>query len=197
MDRRLCVVAVLGVWLASGPDTPAEEESQAIAIESRFAGEIALIDVERLFKEDRKFAAETARLKLVVEIAEKALSGRRDEINKLEEGNRLGAADDESPVADLDEEKLKFNVDAERAKKKLIAERDELYRETYRRVRKAITQHSEKHGIRLVLRFSANQYALDESKELQHDELLKVLSAPVAYQKDLDVTDEILKILND
>ena len=82
---------------------------------------------------------------------------------------------------------------AEREQKALQTKEAEIYLAVYREIEDEVKKHCQAKGIKLVLRRSQVQTEGNPSPQ----EVLKAVNQNVVYQDGLDITDDILKALNE
>lgn len=155
---------------------------------------IAVVDVSYIFKEHKQFIATMEGMKGEMKNIEGQLKGKRDNIAKLEEArNQLNPGTPEYTAKDdqLATEKAKFNLEMERLRKQLMARESKVYFDTYQQVSYKIAEYAKQRNIGLVLRFNGDQPDVNNRSDI-----LKDINKPVVYENNIDITRDILAIVN-
>jgi Skp family chaperone for outer membrane proteins len=132
---------------------------------------------EELALKDQDFKAETQDIQSLVE--------QLKSLDKLSEEYRELAEEVAARQSSL-------KVRMERAKKELMTREAELYAKTYREVQEAVANYAKAHGIRMVIRHSDEP--MDPSEPAS---VMKGVNRNIVYQDGIDITEEILRILNE
>ncbi len=175
-----------GTW-PSAADEPAAPQAEPIS-------PVAVLDLAKIYNNDREFLRLSAELKREVEEAERELVAAKAELTadadalaKLTKGTRE-AKELESKItrgsADL-------QVSVQEQKAGFFEREAQIYYGRYQLIMKEVQKYAEARGIRLVMRFNGDPIDLNDPQGIQ-----KELNKAVLYYKDIDITDPILAIVN-
>jgi Skp family chaperone for outer membrane proteins len=192
----LWIVLLLTLAVASDPwnrllRTSAEEGAASPAAPPT---RVAMIDLARIFNNHDKFKQQSDALRRDVEQAERQLKTRRAELQAA--ADSLGALPKESSQAKKLEEQITHDAAELTAhvaeQKKQFYEREKtIYYELYREVMAEVERYCKERGINLVMRFNGDPYNPADPQSVQ-----KELNKAVVYQDGIDITDEILRLVN-
>ncbi len=185
----LAVAATLFCALAS---VEAQAQHPEAANAPKFG--IAVVDVSYVFKEHKQFIATMEGMKNEMKGIEDQLKSKRDSIAQMEEArNRLevGSADFKKLDDQLATEKAKFNLEMDRQRKNLMERESKVYFSTYQQVSYAIANYAKQRNIGLVLRFNG-----DKPDPNKRPDILKDINKPVVFENNIDITRDILAIVN-
>jgi len=154
----------------------------------------AVVDVSYIFKQYKQFSDSMEGLKKEMQAAEGKLKGERDAVQSKEEMRKqynVGSAE----FKQLDEEiarlKAEFNLSAGRIRKEFLERESKVYYQTYLQVSNAVQHYAQQHNIGLVLRFNGDQ--IDPNRR---EDVLRAINKPVVSQNNIDITPDILALLN-
>lgn len=191
MRTLLLSAIVSGCFVTFAGEVNAQSASPS-ANASRFG--IAVVDVSYIFKNYSQFKSSMEGMKSEMESAEGKLKGDRDSIIAKEEQRKQynpGAAE----FKQLDEEiarlKAEFNLTAGRIRKDFLEREAKVYYQTYLEVGNAVKYYAQQHSIGLVLRFNGDQV----DPNLRED-VLRAINKPVVHQNNIDITPDVLALLN-
>ena len=160
------------------------------------AGNVAVIDISRIFKEHQRFRASLEDMKKDVEAAEAGLRKDAEDIKKMAQDLKNGPYAAGSPQYKQQEEliatkqaqiQLKMNLQ----KKEFMEQEAKIYFQVYTEIEKEVAAFAQRYGIDLVLRYNK----IDMSPEDRQGVLAGVNRA-VVYQNKIDITDDILRRIN-
>jgi len=155
---------------------------------------VAMLDVTKIFKQHDRFADRSEKMKQEVTAAEQELKGKRAAYQlQAEELERLkkGTAEYERLAAEMATTAATLIDQVKRQKEAFLRQEAAIYLETYEQVQAALHEYAGKRGIKLVLRFNGDP--IDRTKP---DEVLQELKKSVLYQDGIDITNDILEMLN-
>ena len=155
---------------------------------------VAVVDISFIFKEHKTFLATMDQMKQQMQGIEQQLKGKRDEIGKMEAArNQLnpGTPEYKKLDDDLATAKAKFNLDMDRARKNLMGQEKDVYFRTYQQVSYEVAKYAQQRNIGLVLRFNG-----DEPDPNRRPDVLKDINKPVVFANNIDITRDILAIVN-
>lgn len=182
-----CAVACLATVAVAQQQTPSPHANA-----SRFG--VAVVDVSYIFKNYQSFRTQMDTMKSEMEAAEGELKKDRDSIqSKEEQAKQYNASSPEFKQIDEQIARLKadFNLKAGRIRKDFLEREAKVYYQTYLEVNNAVSYYAQQHNIGLVLRFNGDQ--IDPN---QREDVLRAINKPVVAQNNIDITPEILRLLN-
>jgi len=189
----LLLAAIVSV-LASSLTTVATAQ-QAVspsANATRFG--IAVVDVNYIFKNYSQFKTAMEGIKTDIQQAEVKLKTARESIQaKEEEAKQYQPSSPEFKQLDEDlaRQKADFNIKAGRTRKDFQEREAKAYYQTYLQVSRTVQQYAQQKNIGLVLKFNG-----DEINPNRPDAILKAINKPVVSQNNIDITPDILALLN-
>ena len=153
-----------------------------------------MIDIGEVFKQHAQFNKQLAGLKDEMKNLESFYQGeqrrvaqKRDELSTYNPGS--------VQYKKLEEETARMVSDLQvemALKQKNIAEAEaKLYFNTYNEITQHVAEFAERYGISLVLRH--NNVQMDPQKR---DTVMQGVNRPIVYQQKLDITDEIISMVN-
>ncbi len=155
---------------------------------------IAIVDVGRLFQGHRLFVEQMGQLKRTVKEAEKKLVVRKTEIEALQKQvreKRPGDADYDNLQLLLARLQAEVKVFMSKQKAELLKRESRLYVQTYQSLTMEIQQYAKQHNIQLVLRVHKRGPNTEK-----RDSIMSWINRDVIYENGLDITDEILRLVN-
>ncbi len=191
-DVKTLPLAVAAALLTLATSYPAQAQHPEAANAPKFG--IAVVDISYVFKEHKRFIATMEGMKNDMKGIEDQLKSKRDAIAQMEEArNRLevGSADFKKLDDQLATEKAKFNLEMDRQRKNLMEKESQVYFSTYQEVSYAITNYAKQRNIGLVLRFNG-----DKPDPNKRPDILKDINKPVVFENNIDITRDILAIVN-
>jgi Skp family chaperone for outer membrane proteins len=155
---------------------------------------VAVIDVAYIFKTHARFNQSMSDMKRDIEAFDAHMQEESKKLQKKQE--EMQAFGPSSPqFKKLDEELAKmksdFQITVQSKKRDFLEQEAKVYYNIYREVEEAVIVFAQRHGIRLVLRFTG-----DEMKPDDRASVLQGVNKPVLYQDHLDITMDILSKLN-
>ena len=155
---------------------------------------VATLDLTKVFKNHEGFQNRSNKMRAEVEEAEQQLKGQRDSYmaQKQElDRHKKGTEEYDRLAAELAKLTETLNAQVNRQKETFLAQEAEIYIEIYDQIGAAIEALAEKRGFQLVLRFNGDP--VDRTKPA---EVLKELNKSVLYQHGIDITNDILEMVN-
>ena len=173
-------------WDAVSDDKPAEEATHRIPV--------ALVDIARIFKEDREFLRKMAKAKSEVEEFESKVKIRQGEIESLlpkEFGSDLPSGEATEKRAKA--AKMRNDLAAEVAiwKEALLQDESNLYYDRYEAIDALVAKLARERDIALVLRFQG-----EPMNRADRASVLQGVNRSVLYSRVPDLTDEVIRLLN-
>jgi Skp family chaperone for outer membrane proteins len=155
---------------------------------------IAVIDVSYIFKKHDRFRATMDAMKKEMETTEADLKAERDKIGQKEEQRNTynaGSAEYKQLDEQLARDMSEFNLKMTKIRKEFLEREAKVYYQTYLEVNKAVAYYAEHHDIGLVIRF--NGEPVDPNKR---EDVLREINKPVVYANQIDITPDVLALLN-
>jgi Skp family chaperone for outer membrane proteins len=175
-----------GTW-----PTVADEQ---VVEQAPLAGNVAMLDLARIFNNHREFKRLSDDLRREVEDAERELKTHKAELQA--EADALAKLNRGTPEAKQLESKIardtaELQVKVAEQKKEFFEEEAGIYFQIYQQVMKEVEKYAAAHGINLVMRFSGEPMDPNDAQAVQ-----KELNKAVLFHKGIDITDEILALAN-
>jgi Skp family chaperone for outer membrane proteins len=175
-----------GVWRSTAGERSTTADTPATRV--------ALLDLGRIFTVHVNFKKNSEVLRGEVEQAERALVTRKAELQAA--ANALGDLPKGSGEAKQLEEQIARDTSevqllVAKQKRDFFEQEAAMYYETYQEVMKAVSTYSQQRGINLVMRFNGDPYDPEDPQALQ-----KELNKAVVYHDGIDITDDIIRIVN-
>lgn len=188
MKRFLCFATVVACLASISLSAQAQQS----------AGSVAVIDISKIFKQHARFRASLEDMKKDVEAAEAGLRKDAEEIKKMAQdlqspGNPYAAG---SPQYKQQEEliatkqaqvQLKMNLQ----KKEFMEREAKIYYNVYTEIEAEVKRFATRYNINLVLRYNDIDMSPDNRQQV-----LAGVNRAVVYQNNIDITDDILRVLN-
>lgn len=155
---------------------------------------VAVVDVSYVFKHHQRFNTLMDQMKADVEAAEKALRQERQEIAKMEEALQQfqpGSPDYKRRDEGITEAKAAFNLKATKQRKDFLEREAKIYYQAYVEVNDAVKYFAQRSNLGLVLRF--NGEPVDPNIR---EDVLRAINKPVVFQNGIDITPDILALVN-
>lgn len=155
---------------------------------------IAVVDISYIFKNHATFKATMDAMKAEMEKIEAELKADRDQIAQKEQqrnGFNVGSAEYKQADEEIARLMAEFNLKMTRLRKDFLEREAKVYYRTYLEVNKAVEFYAQRHNIGLVLRF--NGEPVDANRR---EEVLREINKPVVYQNSIDITPDVLALLN-
>ena len=190
--RTLLLSAVVSGLVGSVTGSVAAQQTAPSANASRY--HIAVVDVSYIFKKYSSFRSAMDAMKKEMETAESQLKSDRNAIQgKEEQAKQYDPSSAEFRQLDEDVARLKadFNLKAGRIKKDFLEREAKVYYQTYLQVNSAVKQYAQQHDIGLVLRFNG-----DQINPNRREDVLRGINDPIVNQNNIDITPDVLAILD-
>ena len=168
---------------------------QAVAPSPASAGvQVAVIDINYVFKNHQGFNARMEGIKRDIEAFEGELRNQQKAIVDL--AQKLNEYNPASPeYKRIEEETTRDRIDiqakAQLKKKDILEQEAQYYFEAYQQILSAVQAIADRHGIGLVLRFDRD--VIDPNDRTS---VLKGVNRAVVMQRNLDITDLVLDTIN-
>ena len=189
--KRQGIVTLLAVATALSSTQVFAQNRRPVAAPK---GPVAVVDVSYLFKNHRTFKAKMDQMKKEVQAFENSLRSVGEGLAKDKE--RLKEYKPGSPNYSQLEQQLadkatRMQVQTQQKKREFLEREARVYFETYQHVRTVIQNYADQKGISLVLRFTSDPIQPDD-----RGSVLAGVNRGVVYQRGVDITPEILSLLD-
>jgi Skp family chaperone for outer membrane proteins len=155
---------------------------------------IAVVDVSYIFKKHDRFRATMESMKKEMEVTESELKADRDKIQQMEEQRNTynpGSAEYKQLDEQLARDMAEFNLKMTRLRKSFLEREAKVYYQTYLEVGDAVKYYATRHDIGLVIRF--NGEPVDPNRR---EDVLREINKPVVFQNQIDITADVIDLLN-
>ena len=191
MKKLLLSAVAMGLALTSANVSVAQNPHGANA--AKYG--VAVVDVTYIFKEYPKFKSIMDGMKKEMEAAETQLKGDRDRIQQLQERrDTLQPSSDEFKQLDetLARQQAEFQIKAGTMRRDIMEREAKVYMETYREVAAAVRAYATSNNIGLVIRYNGDDVNSSENRQ----DVLRAINQPIVYQNSVDITPDVLLLLN-
>jgi Skp family chaperone for outer membrane proteins len=185
------VLSMIAGMAISGTMSPAISQDKPAARHC----DVAVLDVSRLFEKFDGFQKEMQGLKSDVDSFELVLKQAQSEQAELRgriEATAERSAERRELEAEFNERNTYLRKEMETKRSGFLAKEAEFYAVRYREVEKAVRNIAAQRELRLALRFSSE--ALNDK---DRKSVLQTVNRPIVFQDQLDITDEVIKALNE
>jgi Skp family chaperone for outer membrane proteins len=189
----LLTTAAAAVLSTIGLLSPAAQAQNPAGINASKHG-IAVVDISYIFKKHARFRETMDNMKKEMDSVESTLKADRDQIDskqKQRDTYNVGSAE----YKQLDEEVARmmaeFNLKMTRLRKDFLDREAKAYYQTYMEISDAVRYYATRHDIGLVIRF--NGEPVDPNRR---EEVLKEINKEVVFQNQIDITPDVLALLN-
>lgn len=159
---------------------------------------VAIVDIGYIFDQHKSFTAAMEGMKKEMKQIEDSLKTKRDAIATQEKGlvemaKTIATTSPQYKAADdrLARAKADFNLEMNKLRKDLMQRESRIYFQTYKQVKSAVARYAQQKNIGMVLRFNGNE----PNPEVRPD-IIKAINNPLWYYDNIDITREILDIVN-
>ncbi len=195
MDRNMVYAGVsvvlaglLGFSWAQGRGAIHADEPKLLT------GEIAVVDMAKVFDGHKTLTAKREQIRREAKDANDTFNAMGQAGKKLQDELKLhkpGSAEHNRIQKELQEKAAEMQKFQKDTIQRLQQEEAEIYLDTYKLVIEEIQRIAELRGLKLVLRFQADNLDAKDPKKL-----MESLNRQILYEKGLDITDEVLQAVN-
>ena len=192
--QRSFIIGTLAAAVALSMSSFASAQAPNPASANASKYNIAVVDISYIFKNHKRFKTAMDSMKKEMEGIEGELKGDREKIAALEqERNTFGAGTAEYKQRDEEvaRQMAEFNLKMGKLRKDFLEREAKVYYQTYLEVVDAVKYYAKRQQIGLVLRF--NGEPVDPNRR---DDVLREINKPVVVQDQIDITPDILALLN-
>lgn len=190
--RTLLLTAAAAAFSVVGFASSAHAQNPAGSNASKHG--TAVLDISYIFKKHDRFRATMESMKKEMESTEAELKADRDKIAQLEERRNTynaGSAEYKQLDEELARQMAEFNLKMTRLRKSFLEREAKVYYQTYLEVADAVKYYAMQNNIGLVIRF--NGEPVDPNRR---EDVLREINKPVVFQNQIDITPDILVLLN-
>lgn len=182
-------VALLSVF---GFTSTAQAQNAAGANATKY--HIAVVDISYIFKNHKRHQATIEAMKGEMTSTEAELKADSEVIRQMEEQrNTFNVGSKE--YKDLDEELARniaeFKLKMDRLRKGFMEREAKMYYQAYLEVNDAIKYYAQRHDVGIVIRFNGDKVDVN-----RREDVLREINKTVVYQNQIDVTPDILALIN-
>jgi Skp family chaperone for outer membrane proteins len=155
---------------------------------------VAVVDISYIFKKHERFRATMEQMKKEMEGIETDLKADRDKIAQTEQQRdtyNVGSPEYKQMDEDSARMKAEFNLKMTRLRKEFLEREAKVYYQTYLEVSDAVSYYAKRQDIALVIRFNG-----EPADPNRREEVLREINKPVVFQNQIDITPDILTLLN-
>jgi Skp family chaperone for outer membrane proteins len=155
---------------------------------------IAVVDISFIFKKHERFKSTMEQMKKEMEGIEAELKADRAKIADKEQARNqfnVGSAEYKKADEEIARQMAEFNLKMGRLRKEFLEREAKVYYQTYLEVVDAVKYYAKRQNIGLVLRF--NGEPVDPNRR---DDVLREINKPVVVQDQIDITPDVLTLIN-
>ena len=186
MKNHLTGAACLAILICFGSSLPVHAQGGGT--------NVAVIDINFIFKNHARFKASMDDIKRDIETFEAHLRDQRTQITQQTETLKnlpAGSADYKNLEEQIANTHTTLQLDTNRKRKEILEREARVYYNAYKHIEEAVAMFADVNGIGLVLRFSSED--MDPTKR---DSVLAGVNRPIVFQRQLNITAPILDQLN-
>jgi Skp family chaperone for outer membrane proteins len=154
----------------------------------------AVVDVTYIFKNYSKFNQQMEQMKTAMEGADTQLKADRDAVASKEEmRQQYNPGSPEFKTVDEEVARLKaeFQLKAGKIRRDFMEREAQVYYSTFMEVSNAVMHFAQNNNIGMVLRFNGD--SIDPNNR---EDILRAINKPVVFQNNIDITPDVLALLN-
>jgi Skp family chaperone for outer membrane proteins len=187
-----CAAATVAVVSTVGFTASTQAQYPAGANAQKF--KVAVVDVSYIFKQHQRFRTTMESMKKEMESTEAELKSDRDRLQQMED--QRGTFNAGSPeYKKLDEELARgmaeFNLKMKRLRTNFLEREAQAYYQTYLEVSEAVKTYATRNDIGIVIRFNG-----EPANPNSREDVLREINKPVVFQNQIDITPDVLALLN-
>jgi Skp family chaperone for outer membrane proteins len=155
---------------------------------------IAVVDVNYIFKNHVRFKASLDQMKKDTEAVEAELKADQEKIAAQQQQKNTfnpGSAEYKKADEDIARQMADLKLKMDKLRKEFMDREAKIYYQSYLEIVDAVTQYAKSQHIGLVLRF--NGEPVDPNRR---DDVLREINRPVVVQDQIDITPDVLALVN-
>ena len=204
MKRLSCCLAIVALVLSTAiasaqtayrPPSNTQQQYPAAQAARPAVGNIAVLDMTRVFKEHARFKSLQDSMKAEVQGIDGALKKENDVIRDMAEDLRqfnIGTPEYTRLDSEITNRKAKLQADVQLQRKKLMLREAEMFHSVYEEVSREVEAIAQSRGLLMVV-----QYAETKSDPGRPDSVMQNLNKQVVWHsQSIDITDEVIARVN-
>lgn len=155
------------------------------------SGIVAVLDVAKVFKENRDFESRMQSIKESANQMKASIQQKQEAIKQEAAGLQqyeVGSPDRNQFESELVQKQAKLRAEAGQAEVDLLNKEARIYYDTYQQMQSILSSLSNEYGISLVLRHDSE--AIDSNNR---NEVVKGVNRAIVYQQGLDLTKLVIE----
>lgn len=190
--RTLTLFAISALGIASFVSEASAQQPSPSANAGRFG--YAVVDVTYIFKNYKRFTSSMEGMKKEMESADSKLKQDRDAVaakEKMRDDYNAGSTEYKQIDEEIARLKAEFQLTAGKIRRDFLEREAQIYYQTYVEVSNAVQYFAQQHNIGIVLRFNGD--SIDPNNR---EDILRAINKPVVFQNNVDITPDVLALLN-
>lgn len=163
----------------------------ASAQDGKQSGIVAVLDVAKVFKENRDFESRMQTIKATANQMKASIQQKQEAIKQEAAGLQqyeVGSPDRNQFESELVQKQAKLRAEAGQAEVDLLNKEARIYYETYQQMQSILSSLSNEYGISLVLRHDSEP--IDSGNR---NDVVKGVNRAIVYQQGLDLTKLVIE----
>jgi Skp family chaperone for outer membrane proteins len=190
--KQLILVVVAAAALSTIGILQAQAPNPAGANAAKY--NVAVVDISYIFKNHARFRTTMENMKKEMDGIEAELKADREKIAQNEQQRNTynaGSAEYKKLDEEVARQMADFNLKMGRLRKDFLEREAKVYYQTYLEVTDAVKYYAKRQNIGLVLRFNG-----EPVDPMKRDDVLREINKPVVVQDQIDITPDVLVLLN-
>ncbi len=190
--KALHLFSIVSLCIAALSNQAMAQEAGPSANSARYG--YGVVDVTYIFKHYQRFTTSMESMKKEMEGADGQLKSERDTIAEKEHAREQynpGAPEFKQVDEEIARLKAEFQLKAGKIRRDFLEREAQVYYQTYQEVSNAVQYYAQQHNIGMVLRFNGD--AIDPNNR---EDILRAINKPVVFQNNVDITPDVLALLN-
>lgn len=182
-SSKLVMLALVVIAALSTTTVSAQEEKKS--------GIVAVLDVAKVFKENRDFESRMQSLKASANQMKASIQQKQEAIKQEAAGLQqyeVGSPDRNQFESELVQKQAKLRAEASQAEGELLNQEARVYYDTYQQMQSILSSLSNEYGISLVLRHDSE--SIDSSNR---KEVIQGVNRAIVYQQGIDLTQLVIE----
>jgi Skp family chaperone for outer membrane proteins len=192
--KTLLPVAAATVAVLSLVGNPSLVQAQNPAGANAQKHGIAVVDISYIFKNHKRHQATIDAMKAEMTTTEAELKADSEKIRQMEEQRNaynVGAPEYKQLDEELARNIAEFKLKMDRLRKDFMEREAKIYFQAYLEVNDAVKYYAQRHDIGLVIRFNGER--VDANRR---EDVLREINKTVVFQNQIDITPDVLALLN-